>query len=191
MESLREDILAAAEALIEEEGVEALSVRALAARTNWGKSSVQTMIGSKDELLDAVADRVMERHIQALTALAGGPEDTSDGRFRTTAGLIIDSPNLATAMFGRRRPDDLTGWSKRWVGTFSQELATDLDTSDERALAEALYLSHQQIVTVIPTIAESRDVEFGGRLLRSTFGPFSSLAREFDALGATEDPQPG
>ena len=49
------------------------------------------------------------------------------------------------------------------------------------ALAEALYLSHQQIVTVIPTIADAGDREFGGRVLRETFQPFSVLARELEA----------
>lgn len=181
MERLREDILTAAEALIEEEGVRALTVRSLAARTNWGKSTVQTMIGSKDELLGVIADRVMERHIAALANLHGGPDDTSDGRFRMTAELIIAAPNLAAAMFGRPRPCCLVEWCRQWVATFSRELSEDIHVADEEALAEALYLSHQQIVTVIPTIAESADPDFGVRLLRETFAPFADVARAIEA----------
>lgn len=179
---MREDIVDAAERIVASRGIAQLTVRAVADECHYGKSTVHTHIGSKEELLDALADRVMDRHIAALTALRGGPGDTSDGRFQCTADFIIDAPELATAMFGRRRPDDLVAWSRRWVGTFSGELRDDLGSQDEAALAEALYLSHQQIVTVIPTIATADDREFGARVLRETFQPFSTLARELEAL---------
>lgn len=178
---MREDILDAAERIVASRGIGDLTVRAVADETHYGKSTVHTHIGSKEELLDALADRVMDRHIAVLTALRGGPDDTGDGRFQRTADLIIEAPQLAAAMFGRRRPDDLVAWSRRWIGTFSVELLENLGADDEAALAEALHLSHQQIVTVIPTIADSGDREFGGRVLRETFQPFNVLAREFQA----------
>lgn len=178
---MREDILDAAERIVAERGIAELTVRSVADETHYGKSTVHAHIGSKEELLDALANRVMDRHIAALSALTGGPDDTSDGRFQRTADLILEAPELATAMFGRRRPDDLVAWSRRWIGTFSSELRDHLGAQDEAALAEALYLSHQQIVTVIPTIAASGDREFGGRVLRETFQPFSTLATELEA----------
>ena len=178
---MREDILDAAERIVTSGGIGELTVRAVAHETSYGKSTVHTHIGSKDELLEALADRIMDRHIAALTALADGPDDTGDGRFRVTADLIIGAPELAEAMFGRPRPRDLVSWSKRWIATFSRELHDNLGAKDEAALAEALYLSHQQIVTVIPTIADAGDREFGGRVLRETFQPFSVLARELEA----------
>lgn len=178
---MREDILDAAERIVASGGIDELTVRAVADETHYGKSTVHAHIGSKEELLDALADRVMDRHIAALSALSGGPHDTGDGRFQTTAQLILDEPELATAMFGRPRPPDMVAWSRRWIATFSRELHENLGASDEAALAEALYLSHQQIVTVIPTIAQSGDREFGGRVLRETFQPFTVLARELEA----------
>ena len=178
---MREDILDAAECIVRAGGIGDLTIRAVADHIHYGKSTVHGHIGSKEDLVDALADRVMDRHIAALVALSRGPEDTSDDRFRTTADLIIEDPELAAAMFGRRRPFDIVAWSRRWIATFSQELIEDLAANDEDALAEALYLSHQQIVTVIPTIAEAGDRDFGGRVLRQTFQPFSMLARELEA----------
>ena len=177
---MRDDILDAAEAIVRSHGRDQLTVSAVAEATHYGKSTIHSHIGSKEELLEALADRVMDRHIRALAALHDGPDDTGDGRFRTTAGLIIESPELAAVMFGRPRPSDIVRWSKRWVATFSTELHADISAADEAALAEALYLSHQQIVTVIPTIAAAGDVEFGARVLRETFQPFTMLARELE-----------
>ena len=178
---MRDDILDAAEAIVRTRGRDHLTVRAVADQTHYGKSTIHSHIGSKDELLDALADRVMDRHIRALSALKGGPDDSPDGRFRVTADLIIEAPELAAAMFGRPRPIDLVTWSKRWIATFSEQLLADVNESDEAALAEALYLSHQQIVTVIPTIAESGDREFGARMLRGTFQPFTMVTNELEA----------
>lgn len=177
---MREDILDAAEAIVRDHGIEHLTVRSVAEATFYGKSTIHSHIGSKEELVDALADRVMDRHIRRLSNLAGGPNDSSDGRFATTTELIIEDPALATLMFGRARPRDLITWSQRWINTFSAELANNLEANDEAALGEALYLSHQRIVAVIPTIAASADRDFGVAMLRETFAPFSAVARELE-----------
>ena len=75
---MREDILDAAERIVTSGGIGELTVRAVAHETSYGKSTVHTHIGSKDELLEALADRIMDRHI----AWTGG----HDVRFRDRDG---------------------------------------------------------------------------------------------------------
>lgn len=180
---MREDILDAAEAIVRDHGIDHLTVRAVAEATHFGKSTIHAQIGSKDALLDALADRMTDRHLARMRTLRGGPEDTPEGRFRQNARLMIEEPDLAAVMFGRDRPDDIVAWSTPWLRSFSHELRDNLDTDDELALAEALHLCHRQYVPLIPTIAESGDADFGGRLLQTTFEPFVALARELEAFG--------
>lgn len=177
---MRDDILDAAEGIVRSRGLSELTVRSIAEQTHYGKSTVHGRIGSMEDLLDALADRLTDRHIATLSRLSGGADDTGDARFRATAEFIIETPELAAAMFGRRRPRQMISWSRRWLATFSRELLENLAANDEEALAEALYLSHRQIVTVISTIADSGDADFGARVLRETFQPFSTLARELE-----------
>ncbi len=181
---MREDILDAAEAIVADQGLDQLTVRAVAKASHYGKSTIHSRIGSKEELLDALADRIMDRHILEVSALVGGPDDTRRARFLLTSDFIIAEPELAAAMFGRPRPRDLVAWSKRWLATFSDELSRDLAERDEAALAEALYLCHQRIVAIIPTIAAAGDREVGARMLRSTFEPFTLVAAELETLRA-------
>lgn len=186
---MRDTILNAAEAVVRCNGLEALTVRAVADRAHYGKSTIHTLIGTKAELVEALADRISERHIATLKELRGGPDDTRDGRFLCTADLILDSGDLAKLMFGRSRPPDLVAWSHRWIATFSDEILDALGESDEVALAEALFLAHQQLVPVIDLVANSGDRAFGARVLREVFGPFSALVRELEAQwGVTPRP---
>jgi AcrR family transcriptional regulator len=72
--SLSEDeILDAAVAIVEAEGLRALSLPSLARRIGSGVTSIYSYFGSKDALLDALARRVLSDVHQQLPPIGDGP----------------------------------------------------------------------------------------------------------------------
>ncbi|WP_028937067.1 TetR/AcrR family transcriptional regulator [Pseudonocardia spinosispora] len=67
----REDIVAAAVELARAEGIDALTVRRLAAEIGAGRMSLYRHIPSKDALLDLVANAIAESHVIPEQALTG------------------------------------------------------------------------------------------------------------------------
>ncbi|MFE6049598.1 TetR/AcrR family transcriptional regulator [Kitasatospora sp. NPDC056446] len=68
----REQIVAEALALLDSDGIEALSMRKLGARLNAGATSLYTHVANKDELLALVVDQVFSELPLPTTDAAGG-----------------------------------------------------------------------------------------------------------------------
>jgi len=72
----RERVLDEAQRLVDDEGLDKLSVRSLATRLNVQAPTLYWHVKSKAELLDALADAIMDEAIAATPQ----PEDDGDGR---------------------------------------------------------------------------------------------------------------
>lgn len=76
--STRDELLQAAEDVVRDQGRASLTVRSLAAATNFGKSTVHEAIGSKADLFAALRRRALADLLGAThTAADADPSDTS------------------------------------------------------------------------------------------------------------------
>jgi AcrR family transcriptional regulator len=89
--SLHEALVAAAVALIDERGVETLSVREVAKRAGVSPGAPFRHFASKTALLTAVAEQAMDRFVAAVgQALADWPEDDPAGALRAMGRAYLD-----------------------------------------------------------------------------------------------------
>lgn len=95
----REQIVATAIELLDAGGENALTVRALSERLATGSGALYYQVGTRDELLDAVTERVVTG---ALVAGSGGGAATPGDEIRRVALALFDSitehPWLATRL---------------------------------------------------------------------------------------------
>lgn len=98
----RERILDAAVALTREQGIAAVSARAVAAALGCSTAPVYACFESMDALHEALLDRILERFIRATEA-AGGP----DPLFAAGLGMVrfaAEEPRLYEALFLTHHP---------------------------------------------------------------------------------------
>ncbi|MFJ6617359.1 TetR/AcrR family transcriptional regulator C-terminal domain-containing protein [Kitasatospora sp. NPDC091335] len=86
----REQIVAEAFALLDSDGIEALSMRKLAARLNAGATSLYTHVSNKDELLALVVDQVF-----GSLPLPGAEGSEQPGAWRATVMELAESMRAA------------------------------------------------------------------------------------------------
>jgi AcrR family transcriptional regulator len=92
----REEIVDAAVALVDEQGVAALTMRSLAGRLDANTASIYWHVGGRDELLGLASAAVLSR--------VRWPEDGADWRETLSAiarafrGQLLDHPHFATLM---------------------------------------------------------------------------------------------
>jgi AcrR family transcriptional regulator len=91
---VRREILAAADALLGEDGHEALSMRRLAARSGYALPTLYHHFGDKPGLLAAVLDERFRELVEALkrTPRRGDPVATLRGMLRALVGFGFASP---------------------------------------------------------------------------------------------------
>jgi AcrR family transcriptional regulator len=91
---VRRSIVEAAEALLEEDGYEALSMRRLAARSGYALPTLYHHFGDKPGLLGAVLDERFRELVAALrrTPRRGGPGAVLRGMIRAMVGFGLSSP---------------------------------------------------------------------------------------------------
>ncbi|QFG23425.1 TetR/AcrR family transcriptional regulator [Actinomadura sp. WMMB 499] len=97
----RDQIVDAALALLDAEGLDGLSMRRLGARLNSGATSVYWHVANKDELLELALDRVMAEVTVPEPGAAGGWRAAATGYARTFRAMIHRHPWTVT-LFGRR-----------------------------------------------------------------------------------------
>jgi len=101
-ERTRLQLLAAAEALVAEGGVEAVGVRAVALRAGTTTRAVYALFGSKDELVQALAQRtyglVMER-VAAVPLTTDPGRDLVRGAVRGFRVFALEHPDLFRLFF--------------------------------------------------------------------------------------------
>ena len=100
------DLLEAAEAMVEERGVDGLSLRALAQAARTTTRAIYSVYGSKDELLAALSARamgVLDSYVTAVPVTADAGHDLVESglAFRRFARL---HPSLYQLAFGLERP---------------------------------------------------------------------------------------
>ncbi|MEU1090360.1 TetR/AcrR family transcriptional regulator [Streptomyces sp. NPDC005576] len=91
-----EAVLAAAVALLDEDGEQALTLRALAARLGTGVGSIYWYVSGKDELLDRAIDHVLGGVLAEVEAQPGSDDPIDDLRVMavTLFDAIVDRPWL-------------------------------------------------------------------------------------------------
>lgn len=95
----RDRILDAAETLVLERGFDAMSIQSIADRVGIAKGAVYREFASKQEILDVVLQRAMERMTEASQELLGGdPDPALSTAYRFAVEVLLENP-LMTAAF--------------------------------------------------------------------------------------------
>jgi AcrR family transcriptional regulator len=90
-----ESVLAGAVEILDESGVQGLTIRALAARLGGGVASVYWYVSSREELLDLAADSVLGGVLEAVAGVGeGDPIDDLRTIAMTMFDAIVDRPWL-------------------------------------------------------------------------------------------------
>jgi AcrR family transcriptional regulator len=153
-DATREALLGAAEQLIEQGGISALSVRAVAEEIGASTRAVYSTFGSKEGLLEALAQRSFEMLRDAIAEL---PHTTDPERDLVEAALTVfrpmavEHPSLFRVAFLRAAPD--------------VELGPDV--------ADAAYSGYELLTERVQRLAEAGLL--GGRDVQEA-------TREFNAL---------
>jgi AcrR family transcriptional regulator len=129
-EKTREALLAAAEALVEEGGPAALSVRAVADAIGVSTRAVYSTFGSKDGLLNALAQRSFELLRDSISRLPATDDPAGDlvnAAVDVFRPMAIDHPSMFSLAFLRAAPD------------------LEFDERVQRASAEGLMLLRDRI----------------------------------------------
>lgn len=111
--STRDVIIDAAEALVRNEGPQALTVRSLADRTHYGKSTVHDSVGGMDELWTVLRRRATDELISLADGLA--PGESADYEWldlfaRRFGSWAIENPHWAELVFSSPNDDTLPAW---------------------------------------------------------------------------------
>ncbi|MFF3606801.1 TetR/AcrR family transcriptional regulator [Streptomyces sp. NPDC002463] len=106
--TLRQKIVLAAAALLEEEGLEALSTRAVAARAGVPAPSIFRLFGDKDGLLDQVAQHGFGRYLgekaELLLLTADDPVQTLSDGWDLHIDFGLEHPAYYALVYGQVRP---------------------------------------------------------------------------------------
>ncbi|MEM7288109.1 MAG: hypothetical protein AAF480_17290 [Actinomycetota bacterium] len=184
MPSTRDVLVDAAERLVRDRGLDALTIRSLAAETNYGKSTVHSTVGGIGALTDELASRARGDMIRAT---AGGtarqPEDPAwrKAAFERLAAWIIQNPHWAELGF-RPIPD-------RSFAPMLTDAVPDLGgiLADEDQAALVLMASARMSST-LPLIIHVDDTGYGGQLLDEAVKGITGAFRDLIALRSTSDP---
>lgn len=112
-ESLIHQVLAAADAMIVKDGVEALSMRKLAHTLGCAPMTLYSYFNSKHELLLALAHRSFDALAARLTSNPGSPPLEALGElYRVYAQFGLENPNEYRTMFMTHEPQSLPAGKK-------------------------------------------------------------------------------
>ena len=164
------EIMAAAEQLARTHGPASVTVRELARRTNYGKSTVHEAVGSVDALRVELRHRALE---DLLTSFAA-PEPVEPGDPEAChvipdrmAAWVLDNPSWAAVAFSTTGLDDATGWIHPvvdWLREAFPELVAQLD---DRDTAEVAGRAARMVLADIPTVVALGSA-YGERILTDT-----------------------
>jgi AcrR family transcriptional regulator len=165
-------LIEVAEDLVRNEGLGALTTRALAARANYGKSTVHEAVGGTAQLVKKLRARASR---EMMVAAIGDTEpDVTDEAWRAAmarrlSAWIIANPYWAEVCFTPTGAAESIRWTHPMAEIFTGALPrgiADLEPSDS---AELSLLASRTISGLVPTIIAVRDVTFGAHLLRNAF----------------------
>jgi AcrR family transcriptional regulator len=140
--TLRRKIVLAAADLLENEGLDAMSTRAVAARAGVPPPTIFRAFGDKDGLLEAVADHGSETYLLAKGRLPDGDDPVADLRaaWDLHVRFGLEQPAYYMLVFGRSRPGHLSRAGRKAVVELRRMItrvaaAGRLGMSVERAVA--------------------------------------------------------
>lgn len=114
-EQTRAALLAAAERLVADGGIDAVSVRSVAAGANTTTRAVYALFGSKEGLVQALAQRayelVMER-VDTVPLTTSPGDDLVAGAVKGFRAFALDHPDLFRLFFTMQRPGPLSADSE-------------------------------------------------------------------------------
>ena len=182
----RKIVLAAADVL-EREGLDALSTRAVAARAGVFPPTIFRLFGDKDGLLEAVGEHGFETYLQAKSRLPQSDDPVADLRLawdlHVEFGLV--QPAYYVLVFGQSRSGHLSRAGRKAVAELQRMITRvaavgRLRMSVERATAIMHAAGVGVVSTMISTPPEFRDLET------------ASVTREvvFDAITAPPGAEP-
>lgn len=182
----------AAEQLVREEGLGALSMRVLASRTNYGKSTVHEALGGVDKLLAELRVRASRAMIAAgIGDTVPEPQNPQwrEGMFRRISEWILAEPHWAEVCF---QTEDMQGdWAHPVTGVLLGALPKGVvELNDEDG--QSLYRQAVRTVgAVVPLVIEIDDVEFGSQALRHAFESIqANVAHLVEMRGLDTSPMP-
>lgn len=164
--TLRERIVLAAAAMLEEEGLDALSTRAVAARAEVPPPTIFRVFGDKDGLLEAVGEHGFETYLEFKTQLSATGDPVQDLQvawdLHIRFGLV--QPAYYTLVFGQARPGHLPRAGRRAVAELQRMMTRvaavgRLRMSVERATAIMHSAGMGTVLTLLSAAAGARDLE--------------------------------
>ena len=154
--SARGRLLAAAEELFYEEGLNSVGIDRVIERAGVAKASLYSIFGSKDELIRCYLEtrqQARQARINARLSLASGPEAKILAVFELLGELAAE-PNYRGCAFARARneckPDSRTRTAcddaRHWMRTLFSNLARDAGAQQPEQLAKQLVLLYDGAV---------------------------------------------
>jgi AcrR family transcriptional regulator len=154
-------ILDAAEQIISEKGVDAVTTRAVSERAGIGAPSLYRFFADREEMLDALLDQMsrdLDEHVQVAEAgwQAGTIEDLINLELDAYAGYYKTHPTAAALWFG---------------GRASAAVIESIRNRNEilAARMRALLIDRQLVSDNTPPAVFALTIELGDRILEATF----------------------
>jgi AcrR family transcriptional regulator len=125
----REQLLAAAEAMVAEDGADALSLRRLAAAVGTTTRAVYSVFGSRQGLISALyreAFQVLIRRVEALPVTADPLADLTTAALKGFRGYALEHPNLFRLVFERMIPEERLAPDDWSAGSEARDVARRL-----------------------------------------------------------------
>lgn len=161
MPTTRDVLVDAAEQIVRDRGLDALTIRSLAAETNYGKSTVHSTVGGIGALTDELTLRARGDMIRATAGNVERQPDDPEWRkssFERLSAWIIQNPRWAEMGF---RPVD-----GRPLAPMLSDAVPDRDNvlsdEDQDALVR---MAADRMLSVLPLIVHVDSIEYGGHLL--------------------------
>lgn len=183
MPTTRDVLVDAAEKIVRERGLDALTIRSLAAETNYGKSTVHSTVGGIGTLTDELALRARGDMIRATAGNVERRPGDADWRresFERLSAWIIQNPRWAEMGF---RPI-----GDRPLAPMLTDAIPDLDgvlsEEDQDALVR---MAADRMTSVLPLIVHVDSIEYGGHLLGDAVQGIIKAFRDLMELRAGTD----
>jgi AcrR family transcriptional regulator len=181
-ERLREDLIAAALAIVEADGGESVSLRGIARHVGVAATSVYLHFPDLDHLLAAVVERGFD-HLTAVTTAGAtsvsDPAESLRARCRAYAHFGIDHPNLYRVMFQANLPQTTLGDNP--AATPGRQSFLNLVATVERCLEVGSAPPHDDPFRLASLIWTAEHGILLARLSRPTF-PWAPLDELIDEM---------
>jgi AcrR family transcriptional regulator len=187
----RDRIIAAARRVIETGGVEALSMRKLAAELDVAHTAIYWHVGSRDELVDAVVDAFLA-DLGDITPTGRSPRDRMRSVAREIHRQVVEHRALVALAMERGRFPGM--WFPAQVALAREVSATGLKGAEAaRAVTTVLYVTGAFVMLEAAFEEHAQEAQATVELWRGVEDPSidrslrTRMAKGFDAAAVFED----